>query len=64
MLDKHITRLVKTDNGGPIFETIRNPGEVIKLAGRGGGFDLNQEFGISKERIAALDVTPLEPVSR
>ena len=22
MLDKHVTRLVKTDNGGPTFETI------------------------------------------
>jgi acyl transferase domain-containing protein/acyl carrier protein len=55
MLDKHITRLVKSDNGGPTFEHINNPGEVIKLAGRGGTFDLNREFGISPERIAALD---------
>ena len=55
MLDKHITRLVKSDNGGPTFEHIHNPGEVIKLAGRGGAFDLNREFGISPERIAALD---------
>ncbi len=55
MLDKHITRLVKSDNGGPTFERIDNPGEVIKLAARGGALDLNREFGISKERIAALD---------
>jgi acyl transferase domain-containing protein/NAD(P)-dependent dehydrogenase (short-subunit alcohol dehydrogenase family) len=55
MLDKHITRLVKSDNGGPVFEPIRSAGEVIKLAARGGAFDLNKEFGISPERIAALD---------
>ncbi len=55
MLDKHITRLVKSDNGGPTFEQIHNPGEVIKLAARGGAFDLGREFGVPAERIAALD---------
>ena len=55
MLDKHITRLVKSDNGGPTFETINNVADVIKLAGRGGAFDLEQEFGVSADRRAALD---------
>ena len=55
MLDKHITRLVKSDNGGPTFETINNVAEVIKLAGRGGTFDLETEFGVSADRRAALD---------
>jgi 3-oxoacyl-(acyl-carrier-protein) synthase/NAD(P)-dependent dehydrogenase (short-subunit alcohol dehydrogenase family)/acyl carrier protein len=55
MLDKHITRLVKNDNGGPTFETIHDVAEVIKLAGRGGAFDLEHEFGVSAERLAALD---------
>ncbi|HYA64969.1 MAG TPA: acyltransferase domain-containing protein, partial [Candidatus Sulfotelmatobacter sp.] len=55
MLDKHITRLVKSDKGGPTFETITNVADVIKLAGRGGAFDLEQEFGVSAERVAALD---------
>ena len=55
MLDKHITRLVKSDNGGPTFETINNVADVIKLAGRGGAFDLEKEFGISADRRAALD---------
>ena len=40
MLDKHITRLVKSDNGGPTFEQIHNPGDVIKLAARGGASGL------------------------
>ncbi len=55
MLDKHITRLMKNDNGGPSFETINNVADVIKLAGRGGAFDLEKEFGISADRLAALD---------
>ena len=55
MLDKHITRLVKSDNGGPTFETINNVADVIKLAGRGNSFDLENEFGISADRRAALD---------
>jgi len=57
MLDKHITRLVKSDNGGPTFETITNVADVIKLAGRGGELNLEEEFGVSAERVAALDIT-------
>ena len=55
MLDKHITRLVKSDNGGPTFEQIHDSADVIKLAARGGAFDLGREFGVAAERIAALD---------
>ena len=55
MLDKHITRLVKSDNGEATFETINDVADVIKLAGRGGAFDLEKEFGVSAERLAALD---------
>jgi acyl transferase domain-containing protein len=54
MLEKHITRLVKSENGGS-FETISDIADVIKLAGRGGTFDLENEFGISSDRNAALD---------
>ena len=55
MLDKHITRLVKSDNGDARFETLTDVADVIKLAGRGGAFSLQDEFGISSERVAALD---------
>ena len=55
MLEKHITRLVKSDNGGPTFETINDVADVIKLAGRGNAFDLEHEFGVTAERLAALD---------
>ena len=54
MVDKHITRLVKNENGGA-FETIDSVQDVIKLAGRGGEFDLESEFGVSADRTAALD---------
>src|SRR5581483_9966970 len=57
MLDKNITRLVKSDNGGPTFERINSVEEVIKLAGRSGIFDLEKEFGVSADRVAALDST-------
>ena len=55
ILDKHITRLVKTGNGGPSFESIDSVADVIKLAGRGGAFDPESEFGIPADRLAALD---------
>jgi acyl transferase domain-containing protein/NAD(P)-dependent dehydrogenase (short-subunit alcohol dehydrogenase family)/acyl carrier protein len=57
MLDRHITRLVKRENGDPTFEPIEDVGDVIKLAGRAGTFDLEKEFGVSAERIAAFDRT-------
>jgi acyl transferase domain-containing protein/NAD(P)-dependent dehydrogenase (short-subunit alcohol dehydrogenase family)/acyl carrier protein len=55
MVDKHITRLVKSDNGGPVFETINDVAEVIKLAGRGSALDLEKEFGVPADRVLALD---------
>ena len=54
MLDKHITRLVKSDNGGS-FETLHDLADVIKLAARGNAFDLEKEFGASADRVGALD---------
>jgi acyl transferase domain-containing protein/acyl carrier protein len=54
MLDKHITRLVKRDDGGASFETIDRLEGVIKLAARAGAFDPVEEFGIDAERLAAL----------
>jgi len=55
ILDKHITRLVKSESGGPTFESINDVADVIKLAGRGGALDLENEFGVSADRVAALD---------
>ena len=55
MVEKHITRLVKSDEGDPTFETINDVADVIKLAGRGGAFDLKQDYGIPADRDAAFD---------
>ena len=54
MLDKHITRLVKGDDGGASFETIDRLDDVIKLAARAGAFDPAEEFGVDDDRLAAL----------
>ena len=56
MLDKRITRVVKSDSGGA-FETIDSVEDGIKLAGRGGAFDVESEFGVSADRAKALDRT-------
>jgi malonyl CoA-acyl carrier protein transacylase len=57
MLDKHVTRLVKSESGAPVFESIDDISDVIKLAARGGQFDLEQEFGVVSERVASMDRT-------
>jgi len=57
MLKKHITRVVKSEDGSGRFETITDPGEVIKLAGRPGYFDLHEEYGVPEKLIEALDIT-------
>ncbi|MCB0245008.1 MAG: acyltransferase domain-containing protein, partial [Anaerolineae bacterium] len=57
MLDKRITRLVKAEDGGGSFQVITDPDEVIKLAGRGGSFDLSEEYGVPAKLVEALDIT-------
>ncbi|OQY87169.1 MAG: beta-ketoacyl synthase, partial [Chloroflexi bacterium UTCFX4] len=57
MATKRVTRLVKSKDGSGRFETITNPGEVIKLAGRPGEFDLADEYGVPEKLVEALDVT-------
>ncbi|MCC7446202.1 MAG: acyltransferase domain-containing protein, partial [Anaerolineae bacterium] len=57
MLAKRITRLVKAADGSGRFETITDPDEVIKLAGRPGSFDLAEEYGVPDKLIEALDIT-------
>src|SRR5664280_2463960 len=55
MVDKNIRRLVKSEQGEATFESIHDVADVIKLAGRGGAFDLESEFGIPSEHLAAFD---------
>ena len=57
MAEKRVTRLVKSKDGSGHFETIDDPREVIKLAGRPGEFDLADEYGVPEKLVEALDVT-------
>ncbi len=55
MADMHITRLVKSESGGASFETIDDPAEVIKLAGRQAPLDVVEQFAVESARDEALD---------
>ncbi len=55
MVDKHIVRVVKDEDGSGSMKAIESQSEVIKLAGRGVALDLAREFGIPEERVAAFD---------
>ncbi|MCB9283736.1 MAG: SDR family NAD(P)-dependent oxidoreductase [Lewinellaceae bacterium] len=59
MVDKNITRLVKTGKGGPRFETIDRTKDVIKLAGQKLNLDLVRDFDFPEERTHALDVVTM-----
>ncbi len=55
MVEKNITRLVKTDGGEAKFESIESMADVIKLAARAKDFDLIRDFGFPADRMPALD---------
>ena len=57
MLAKRVTRLVKSADGGGSFQVITDPDEVIRLAGRGGPFDLAEEYGVPQKLVETLDIT-------
>ena len=57
MAGRRITRLVKGEDGSGSFEVIDSTSDVIKLAGRGGSFDLAEEYGVPAKLIEALDIT-------
>ena len=59
IVDKHITRLVKSESGGGRFETIDSVADVMKLAGRAGRLDVAADFGVPEELVAALDRTTM-----
>ncbi|NWG21710.1 MAG: SDR family NAD(P)-dependent oxidoreductase [Chloroflexi bacterium] len=57
MLARNITRVVKSEDGSGSFETLAEPNEVIRLAGRPGRFDLSDEYGVPAKLVEALDTT-------
>ena len=56
ILDKRITRLVKSD-AGAVMEPITDVEDVIKLAGQSGKFDLVDDFGVPADRADSLDIS-------
>jgi malonyl CoA-acyl carrier protein transacylase len=57
MARRRVTQLVKTADGSGHFQTIDDPKDVIKLAGRPGSFDLAAEYGVPEKLVEALDST-------
>ncbi|NTU86037.1 MAG: beta-ketoacyl synthase, partial [Chloroflexales bacterium] len=57
MVAKHVTRVVKGEDGGGSFQAIDDSDDVIRLAGRPGSFDLSAEYGVPAKLVEALDVT-------
>jgi 3-oxoacyl-(acyl-carrier-protein) synthase/NAD(P)-dependent dehydrogenase (short-subunit alcohol dehydrogenase family)/acyl carrier protein len=55
MVEKNITRLVKSEGGEGRFESIQSTADVIKLAARAKEFNLVRDFGFPEDRMAALD---------
>jgi acyl transferase domain-containing protein/acyl carrier protein len=53
---KSITRLVKGKDGEARFETIDDPADVIKLAGRSKTLDMERDFAFPADRLQALDI--------
>ena len=56
MVNRRITRLVKSEDGSGSFEAIEDEAEVVKLAGRAGPFDLCEEYGVPGKLVEALDL--------
>ena len=57
MVAKHVTRVVKGEDGAGSFLAIDDSDDVIRLAGRAGSFDLSAEYGVPQKLVEALDVT-------
>ena len=56
MLDKRVTRLVKSD-AGAVLQVLDGLDQTIKLAGQRGQFDLAADFGLPAERVDVYDIS-------
>ena len=57
LVDKNITRLVKSSDGEPRFETIKDSSEVVKLAGKMGRFNFEEDYDFDKKISDGFDIT-------
>ncbi|MEA3200358.1 MAG: hypothetical protein QOE90_1786 [Thermoplasmata archaeon] len=55
-LDKEIVRLVKGE-GEPRMEPVKDASEVLKLAGRKGGLDMERDYAVDPKLLKTLDIT-------
>ncbi|MBN1373363.1 MAG: SDR family oxidoreductase [Anaerolineaceae bacterium] len=56
MIDKRVTRLVKSE-AGAVMEVLDQADQAVKLGGQRGAFDLVEEFGVPAERVEAFDIS-------
>ena len=56
-IEKGITRLNKKPDGSAELSKLDDSSKVIHLAGKLGGFDLGEEFGVPKDLVNGLDIT-------
>ena len=54
-IDKHVEFVVKSPDGNHHFERLTSPTQAIKLAAKGGAFDLEKEFGLPAKWVRSMD---------
>ena len=56
MLEKRVTRLIKSE-AGAIMQPIDQLDQTVKLGGQRGQFNLTDEFGVPADRVEATDIS-------
>ncbi len=54
-IDKHVEFVIKSKDGNHRFERLTSPMQAVKLAAKGGAFDLEKEFGLPAKWVHAMD---------
>ena len=54
-IDKHVEFVIKSKDGNHRFERLTSPSQAIKLAAKGGAFDLEKEFGLPAKWVRSMD---------
>ena len=54
-IDKHVEFVIKSKDGNHRFERLTSPMQAIKLAAKGGAFDLEKEFGLPAKWVRSMD---------
>ncbi|NPV56114.1 MAG: acyltransferase domain-containing protein, partial [Anaerolineae bacterium] len=55
MLEKRVTRLIKSE-AGAVMQPLDRLDQTVKLGGQRGAFDLAADFGVPEERVGASDI--------